>query len=84
MDQQIRFCRMRDGVTLAYARSGVGPPFVKAANRLSHLERDWDSPIWRPLLERLGERLRGFLGGELEGTGGSGEFYRRLPTGLRG
>lgn len=56
MEQQIRFCRTRDGVRLAYARTGTGPPLVKAANWLSHLERDWESPIWRPLLERLGER----------------------------
>ena len=56
MDQEIRFCKTQDGVTLVYARSGTGPPLVKAANWLSHLERDWESPIWRPLLERLGER----------------------------
>ena len=54
MDQQIMFCRTAGGVTLAWARSGSGPPLVKAANWLSHLEHDWTSPIWRPLLERLG------------------------------
>lgn len=53
-EQQIRFCRAEDGVTLAWARSGHGPPLVKAANWLSHLEHDWTSPVWRPLLERLG------------------------------
>ncbi len=54
MEQQIMFCRTRQGVTLAWARSGSGPPLVKAANWLSHLEHDWTSPVWRPLLERLG------------------------------
>lgn len=48
------FCRTAAGVTLAWARSGQGPPLVKAANWLSHLEHDWSSPVWRPLLERLG------------------------------
>lgn len=52
--QEIRFCRANDGVMLAWARSGRGPPLVKAANWLSHLEYDWHSPVWRPLLERLG------------------------------
>ena len=27
---------------------------MKAANWLSHLEHDWNSPVWRPLLEELG------------------------------
>lgn len=54
MDQDILFCRTPSGVTLAWARSGSGPPLVKAANWLSHLEHDWASPVWRPLLERLG------------------------------
>lgn len=54
MDQDILFCRTSSGLTLAWARSGEGPPLVKAANWLSHLEHDWTSPVWRPLLERLG------------------------------
>jgi pimeloyl-ACP methyl ester carboxylesterase/DNA-binding CsgD family transcriptional regulator len=54
MEQDILFCRTPAGVTLAWARSGRGPPLVKAANWLSHLEHDWSSPVWRPLLERLG------------------------------
>lgn len=54
MEQDILFCRTPTGVTLAWARSGEGPPLVKAANWLSHLEHDWSSPVWRPLLERLG------------------------------
>jgi class 3 adenylate cyclase/DNA-binding winged helix-turn-helix (wHTH) protein len=38
--QQIRFCTAKDGVRLAYARLGDGPPLVKAANWLSHLDYD--------------------------------------------
>jgi pimeloyl-ACP methyl ester carboxylesterase/DNA-binding CsgD family transcriptional regulator len=51
--QQIRFCTSHDGVRIAYARSGEGPPLVKVANWLSHIEFDWESPVWRPLLTEL-------------------------------
>jgi len=47
VEQTIRFLRTADDVRLAYAVSGVGPPLVKAANWLSHLEFDWQSPVWR-------------------------------------
>jgi serine/threonine protein kinase/pimeloyl-ACP methyl ester carboxylesterase len=50
MDQQIHFCTTEDGVRIAYATVGEGPPLVKAANWLSHLEFDWRSPVWRHLL----------------------------------
>ena len=47
LHQTIRFTRSVDEVRLAYAESGTGPPLVKAANWLSHLEFDWQSPVWR-------------------------------------
>ena len=50
MEQQIHFCTTADGVRIAYATVGEGPPLLKAANWLSHLEFDWRSPIWRHLL----------------------------------
>ena len=50
---QIRFCRGHDGVRIAYATCGSGPPLVKTANWLSHLEHDWESPVWRHMLEEL-------------------------------
>lgn len=53
MTQQIRFCTTPDGVRIAYATSGRGPALVKAANWLSHLELDWDSPVWRHELTEL-------------------------------
>jgi pimeloyl-ACP methyl ester carboxylesterase/DNA-binding CsgD family transcriptional regulator len=54
--QKIRFARSHDGVRLAWASSGRGWPVVKAATWLSHLEYDWESPIWRHLLDTLGSR----------------------------
>ena len=43
--QEVRFCTASDGVRIAYAMAGQGPPLVKAANWLNHLEYDWQSPI---------------------------------------
>lgn len=51
--QKIRFCTAADGVRIAYAMVGDGPPLVKAANWLNHLELDWDAPIWAPLFRQL-------------------------------
>ena len=51
--QQIRFTHGNDGVRLAWARSGTGPTLIKAATWLSHLEFDWESPVWSHLLSEL-------------------------------
>lgn len=53
MDQTIRFVTANDGVELAYAMSGVGPPLLKATNWLNHLEIDWQSPVWRHWFDLL-------------------------------
>jgi len=50
---EIRFCTASDGVQIAYALAGHGPPLVKAGNWLNHLEYDWQSPIWSHLLHAL-------------------------------
>lgn len=55
MEQHIRFCQTSDGVSIAYATAGQGPPLVKASNWLSHLEYDWQSPVWRHWLEALAQ-----------------------------
>lgn len=51
MNQQIRFCKSFDGTRIAYATSGKGPPLVRAPHWLTHLEYEWQSPIWRPWIE---------------------------------
>lgn len=53
MNQQIRFCRSYDGTRLAYAITGEGPPLVKAHHWLTHLEYEFQSPLWRPWIEAL-------------------------------
>ena len=54
--QQIRFCTAADGVRIAYATTGQGPPLVKVGNWLSHLEFDLTSPVWGHVLEALSRR----------------------------
>jgi pimeloyl-ACP methyl ester carboxylesterase/DNA-binding winged helix-turn-helix (wHTH) protein len=56
--QEIHFCMTSDGVRIAYALAGSGPPLVKAANWLNHLEYDWESPIWSHLLHALAAEHR--------------------------
>jgi DNA-binding winged helix-turn-helix (wHTH) protein len=51
--QEIQFCTTADGVRIAYANVGQGPPLLKAANWLTHLEYDWQNPIWGKLLRSL-------------------------------
>ncbi len=51
--QRTYVCRAADGARLAYARLGEGPPVVKAANWLSHLELDWKGELNRRWLELL-------------------------------
>ncbi len=58
LDQTIEFCRTRDGVTLAYATSGAGMPLIKAANWLSHIEHDAESPMWRHWWAGLSRKFR--------------------------
>jgi pimeloyl-ACP methyl ester carboxylesterase/DNA-binding CsgD family transcriptional regulator len=52
--QRIRFCVTPTGARIAYATSGTGPPLVKVSNWLTHLEFDWQSPVWRHWLRELG------------------------------
>jgi pimeloyl-ACP methyl ester carboxylesterase/DNA-binding CsgD family transcriptional regulator len=57
MQQEVRFCTTKDGIRLAYAVHGKGPPLVRVATWLTHLDHDWESPVWRHWLEALGERF---------------------------
>ena len=56
--QDIHFCRASDGARLAYAVHGEGPVLMKAANWLTHLDHDWNSPVWSHWLRSLGHRHR--------------------------
>jgi pimeloyl-ACP methyl ester carboxylesterase/DNA-binding CsgD family transcriptional regulator len=45
--QRIRYLRTPDGLQLAWAEAGHGPSLIKASHWLSHLEYEWESPVWR-------------------------------------
>jgi pimeloyl-ACP methyl ester carboxylesterase/DNA-binding CsgD family transcriptional regulator len=52
--QSIRFCRAADGVRIAYAMHGSGPPMLVSTCWLSQLQYDWESPVWQHFLRDLG------------------------------
>lgn len=56
--QRIRYLRTRDGVQLAWAEAGTGPLLIKAANWLTHLEYEWESPVWRHWMRFFTEHFR--------------------------
>jgi pimeloyl-ACP methyl ester carboxylesterase len=51
--QEIHYCRSPDGVQIAYAISGAGPPILRAAHWMSHLQYEWESPVWRHWIDSL-------------------------------
>lgn len=53
MQQRVRFCTSRDGTRIAFAGSGKGPPLIRVANWFTHLDLDWQSPVWRHWSEAL-------------------------------
>ncbi len=53
MEQNIQFCATPDGVQIAYATIGHGPPVVSVSNWLTHLELDLQIPMRRELVRLL-------------------------------
>ena len=51
--QDIRYCTAPDGTRIAFAVSGSGYPILKCANWLSHLQYEWESPVWRHWMQGL-------------------------------
>ncbi len=56
--QRIRYVRTADGVQLAWADAGAGPVMIKAANWLTHLEYEWESPVWRHWIRFFSDHFR--------------------------
>jgi pimeloyl-ACP methyl ester carboxylesterase/DNA-binding CsgD family transcriptional regulator len=57
-NQLIRYVRTPDGVQLAWAETGQGPLLVKAANWMTHLEFEWQSPVWQHWIRFVSEHFR--------------------------
>jgi pimeloyl-ACP methyl ester carboxylesterase/DNA-binding CsgD family transcriptional regulator len=66
--QRVRYLRTGDGVQLAWAEIGAGPVLVKAANWLTHLEYDLESPVWGHWIRFFGSHFR-FLRWDERGCG---------------
>jgi len=68
LSQEIRFCTVSDGTSIAYATIGHGPPLVKAPHWLTHLEYEAESVLWRHWLQEL-SREHQFLRLDQRGCG---------------
>src|SRR5690606_39039909 len=66
--QEVRFCKSRDGTKIAWASVGDGPPIVKTANWLNHLEFDWERPDWRHVFRQTWQNNR-FIRYDSRGNG---------------
>ncbi len=53
MSPQIRFCRSFDGTRIAYSVTGQGPPVIRSPHWLTHVEYEWQSPLWRPWIDEM-------------------------------
>jgi pimeloyl-ACP methyl ester carboxylesterase/DNA-binding CsgD family transcriptional regulator len=55
--QHVRYVTASDGTRLAWAEAGEGPVLVKAANWMTHLEYEWESPVWKHWIQFLSSRF---------------------------
>jgi pimeloyl-ACP methyl ester carboxylesterase len=58
MRQSIRYLTTTEGVQLAWAVMGSGPALIKAANWLTHLQYDLESPVWQHWLQFFSRYFR--------------------------
>ena len=75
--QRIRFLRTSDGVQLAWAEVGTGPTLIKASNWITHLEYEWESPVWRHWIHFFSDHFR-FIRYDERGCGMSDWNVREL------
>jgi len=68
MEQQIRFCTAADDVRIAYTAIGHGYPLVRTLGWFTHLEYEWESPLWRHIIEGLARDFT-FIRYDGRGTG---------------
>ncbi len=58
MEPRIQYAKTKDGVSIAFCTLGEGTPLVHMPYPLNHLQRFWQSPVWRPWFEKLAGRYR--------------------------
>ena len=76
---ETRFCTSSDGVGLAYAIDGEGPPLVKASNWMTHLDYELQSPVWRHWVREL-SRGHTLVRYDERGCGLSDREFAGMPT----
>jgi RNA polymerase sigma factor (sigma-70 family) len=79
LKHETRFCTSPDGVGLAYAIDGEGPPLVKAGNWMTHLDYDRQSPVWRHWVREL-SRGHALIRYDERGCGLSDRQFDGTPT----
>lgn len=77
VQQQIRFCTSKDGTRLAVATTGKGPPLVKAATWLTHVEKDPGNLFTRHWVAEL-SRDNTLIRYDSRGCGLSGRDVERI------
>jgi pimeloyl-ACP methyl ester carboxylesterase/DNA-binding CsgD family transcriptional regulator len=75
--QRIRYVNTRDGVKLAWAEAGSGPTLIKAANWMTHLDYEWESPVWQHWMRFFSENFT-FIRYDERGCGMSGSKLGQL------
>jgi class 3 adenylate cyclase len=69
MEPRIQYARTKDGVSIAYAVVGAGPPLVRVTPVLwNHVEAWWRIAPYRKMAERLAETYT-FINYDARGTG---------------
>jgi class 3 adenylate cyclase/pimeloyl-ACP methyl ester carboxylesterase len=56
--QRVQFATAPDGVQIAWATIGEGPPVLKAPNWMNHLEYEWRNPVWGTAFAELARHWR--------------------------
>jgi pimeloyl-ACP methyl ester carboxylesterase/DNA-binding CsgD family transcriptional regulator len=79
LKHETRFCTSPDGVGLAYAIEGQGPPVVKVGNWMTHLDYDRQSPVWRHWVREL-SRGHVLIRYDERGCGLSDRQFEGSPT----
>ncbi len=59
LNHEVRFTRVASGARIAWAQTGRtgAPVMIRTGHWLTHVEYDLRSPMWRPLIERLGRQV---------------------------
>ena len=58
MEPRIQYAKTEDGVSIAYATQGEGPPLLLVPSAWEQTSMAWQMPEWRAFLEQLGRGRR--------------------------